>query len=216
MRSIRTAHVRKGIRGALFAASALALCLPLAACGAAGTGATSGDTTDPTPTASADATVPEACSLLSPDLIEAATGVAGAKGKLNKDLSIPGTSVCEWKGSKADLPSVQVLITTLAGEPEATPGVTPTPAPSPDPSASADPNSVAAHRASAEAASGVATDVVVAGGDDAFILGNGSVVGMGIKTLKHLYYIQVTYTSGDSTDVSGITKALAALVATYF
>jgi hypothetical protein len=218
MRSIRIARARNGLRGALLGATALSLCLPLAACSLQGAGATPGDTLAATPSVSADATVPLACSLLSADLIEASTGVTGAKGKLNKDLSTPGTSVCEWKGEKADLPSIQVLITALGGEPGATPGATPAPAPAPGPSASASQGPIAAQRASAEATLGVTTDAVVAGGTDAFVVANGSVVGMSFEKVntnkvKRLYYVQVTYTTGDTSDVTIITKALAALVA---
>jgi hypothetical protein len=168
---------------------------------------------------SADATVPVACSLLGADLIEAATGVTGAKGKLNKDLSIPGTSVCDWKGSQADLPSIEVLITALNTGTDPTPGATPAPAPSPNPSASGSQGPIAAQRASVEAALGLASDAVVAGGTDAFVVPSGSVVGMlfekvNANKVKRSYYIQVTYSTGDSSDVTVITKALAALVAT--
>ncbi len=218
MRSIRIARAQDGIRGALLAASALAFCLPLAACGAAGGGATPGDTPAPTPSVSADPRVPAACSLLSADLIEASTGVTGAKGTLNKDLSIPGTSVCEWKGAKADLPSIQLLITSFDTGTAPTPGATPAPTPAPNPSPSAENGSVAAQRASVEASLGVASDAVVAGGTEAFVVKNGSVVGMGFEKvnankIKRSYYIQVTYSTGDSSDVTVITKALAALVA---
>jgi hypothetical protein len=219
MRFVRIARARNGIRGGLLAASVLALCLPLAACGSPGAGATPGDTPAPTPSVSADTTVPVACSLLGADLIEAATGVADAKGKPNKDLSIPGTSVCEWKGSKADLPSIQVLVTAWGSEPKATPGATPAPAPAPSPSASAIQGPIAAQRAAAEASFGVATDAVVAGGTDAFVVANGSVVGMNFEKVnasgvKHSYYVQVTYSTGDTSDVTVITSALAALVVT--
>lgn len=221
MRSIRTARARRGIRGALLAATAFSLCLPLAACSLAGTGTTAGVTPDPTTAASADATIPAACSLLGSDLIEAATGVTGAKGVLNKKLSSPGTSVCDWKGADADLPSVQVLITAAADDAPPTASPSPAPAPAPDPGASPSQGPIAAQRASAEAALGVATDTVVAGGSDAFILANGSVVGMNLvkvnaNKVKRSYYIQVTYTTGDTSDVSLITTALAALVATSF
>lgn len=219
MRSTRNARARNWTRKALLAASALSLCLPLAACGAPDASTTAGEGTNPAPTVSADATVPEACTLLSADLIEAATGVVGAKEKLNKDLSTTGTSVCDWKGSNADLPSIEVQITALTAEEGASPGPTPTPAASPNPSPSASGGPISAQRASAEAAFGPSTDVVVAGGIDAFVLANGSVVGMtfekvNAKKVKRSYYVQVTYTTGDSSDVTLITRALAALVAT--
>jgi hypothetical protein len=222
MHSIRIARARNGIRRALLAASALAFCLPLAACGAPGASATAGvDTPAPTTSASADATIPAACSLLGTDLIEAATGVAGAKGVLDKKLSSAGTSACDWKAANSDLPSVQVLITAAADDVAPTAGPSPAPAALPDPAAPANQGPIAAQRASAEAALGVATDTVVAGGSDAFILANGSVVGMNLvkvnaNKVKRSYYIQVTYTTGDTSDVSLITTALAALVATSF
>lgn len=220
MRSTRNARARSWTRRAVLAASAVSLCLPLAACGAPGASTTAGiETPEPAPTVSADATVPEACTLLSADLIEAATGVVGAGEKLNKDLSSPGTSVCDWKGSNGDLPSIEVLITALTAEAGPTPGPTPAPAPSPNPSPSASGGPISAQRASAEAAFGPSTDVVVAGGIDAFALANGSVVGMtfekvNAKKVKLSYYVQVTYTTGDSSDVTLFTRALAALVAT--
>ena len=222
MRSTRNARAHSWTRKAVLGASALAFCLPLAACGVPDTSSTAGiETPDPSPSVSADATVPAACSLLSADLIEAATGVVGAKGRLNNDLSSPGTSACDWKGTKADLPSIQVLITALNPEVDATPGPTPTPAPaaSPNPSPSASGGAIASQRASVEASLGPATDTIVAGGTDAFVAAGGSVVGMTFETVnarkvKHAYYIQVTYTSGDSSDVTPITRALAALVAT--
>jgi hypothetical protein len=219
MRSLRAARARIGVRGALTAASVLALCLPLAACGAPSSSPTAGETPGPSPTVSADATVPVACSLLTPDLIEAATGVSGAKEKLDKDLSKPGTSVCEWKGSKADLPAIEVLITNLDTASTGGPGATPSPAAAPSPAPSASGGAIATQRAAIEASVGAATDAVVAGGTDAFVAGNGSVVGMffqkvSAKKVTHSYYVQVTYTSGDSADSTIITKALAALVAT--
>src|SRR5512143_1597534 len=129
MRPLGIARARIGTRGALIVASVAALCLPLAACGAPAGSATGGiETPAPKPSASADASVPVACSLLTPDLIEAATGVAGAREKLNKDLSSPGTSVCEWKGSKADVPTIQVLIANVGSDAGASPGPTPSPA----------------------------------------------------------------------------------------
>jgi len=219
MRSTRIARAQFGIRGALLAASALALCLPHAACGGPGASGTAGNDTGPSPSVSADTTVPVACNLLSPDLIEAASGVTGAKGKLDDKLSVAGTSACSWKGSKADLPTIQVLITALGGDAKTTPGPTPAPAASPSPKPSASGGAIAAQRASVEATAGATTDAVVAGGIDAFIAANGSIVGMNFqkviaKKVTHSYYVQVTYTTGDSSDVSAITKALAALVAT--
>ena len=71
MRTIRVARARIGIRGVLIAASAVALCLPLAACGGSGSGSTGGDNPGASPTVSADTTVPVACHLLSADLIAA-------------------------------------------------------------------------------------------------------------------------------------------------
>jgi hypothetical protein len=202
----------------------VALGLPLAACSSSGgPSASAGLTPAPNPTGSTLATLPSACAILGLDQIEAATGIVAAAGTLNRKLSTAGTSVCDWKPETADSPSIEVLITFATnGAPTVAASPTKAPAPviSPAPGASAEANPIAAQRAAAEATMGAATDIKLAGGTNAFTLNHGSVVGMNLtitkKAVKTSYYIQVTYTSGDTTDVSATTKALASLVATSF
>lgn len=224
MRSTRTVHTRSIFRASLTAVTLVALGLPLAACSSpGGATASTGLTPAPSSTASAAVTVPNACTILGLDQITASTGIVATAGTLNSKLSTGGTSVCDWKPETADLPTIEVQISFAAGKPptvSASPTTSPAPATSPNPTASGASGPIAAQRAAAESAMGAATDVVVAGATDAFTVKNGSVVGMNFQMVKkavtYSYYIQVTYTTGDSTDVSLITKALASLVATSF
>ncbi len=107
-----------------------------------------------------------------------------SEGSLNAEMSNVDRSVCDWKSAGSPSPFVQVLVTVGA-------------------------DTVEAERAAAEAQMGASEDAGVVGGGSAYTVANGSILGMRVGD----YFVQVTYFTGDTTDVRIVTAALAQGVA---
>ncbi len=181
MISARVPSSRRVIRGTFAAASVLALGLSLTACSTTNASSTP---TSSNVAAAANSKLPDPCLMLNERLIKAAANVSLQPGKENAKLSNANQRICDWLPSSGASPYVQVLVTAGA-------------------------NTVTTQRSSAESSMGAATDVTVTGGDSAYTVANGSILGMAVAD----YFIQVTYFSGDTADVSSITTSLAKDVA---
>jgi len=168
---------------------ALVVGFSLAACSAsAPTGSdTPGTTAMPASSVAAgsvDSNLPDPCTMLTNRQIKAATGVDLQAGKENAQLSNANQRVCDWLPASGTSPYVEVLVTGATAD------------------------TVASQRASAESAMGAATDVSVIGGENAYTVANGSILGMGVAD----YFIQLTYFTGDTADVGSTTQLLAKAV----
>jgi len=131
--------------------------------------------------------IPDPCTLLSPAEIEAATGVAFQEGVFNTDISTDSQSICDWHPVDGVFPLVQVLVSPGAA-------------------------TVAAQRQSAEAIMGATTDVAVTGGQNAYTVAGGSILGMTVDD----NFIQVSFMTADPDDVTTTTVTLAETVAATF
>jgi hypothetical protein len=180
---------RRARRGA-FAIATLALGATLAACSPSTGSSGSASPTGMAPTTSVaggavqNSSLPDPCHMLTNRQIKAAAGVDLQPGKENAQLSNADQRVCDWLPASGASPYVEILVTAATAD------------------------TVATQRASAESAMGTATDVNVIGGENAYTVANGSIIGMGVAD----YFIQVTYFTGDTTDVSSITQLLAKAV----
>lgn len=130
--------------------------------------------------AAGSGSLPDPCSLLTPSDIVAASGVTMADGVINAQLSNDTQSICEWK-PEAGFPFVQVIVVGGADQ-------------------------VSTQRATAASMMGAVTDVTVPGASGAYSVANGSILGMAAGD----YFLQVSYMSTGTADVSAITSALAA------
>jgi hypothetical protein len=99
---------------------------------------------------------------------------------INAQLSNDTQSICEWK-PEAGFPFVQVIVVGGADQ-------------------------VSTQRATAASMMGAVTDVTVPGASGAYSVANGSILGMAAGD----YFLQVSYMSTGTADVSAITSALAA------
>lgn len=129
--------------------------------------------------------LPDPCTLLTVAQIEAASGLSFGEGELNPQLSTSWQSICEWYSTDANFTFVQVVIT-------------------------ADASTVAAQRETAEDMMGASVDVTVPGAENAYTVAGGSILGMGVED----YFVQVAYMTTGLGDVTSVTTALAAEVAT--
>jgi hypothetical protein len=130
--------------------------------------------------AAGSGSLPDPCSLLTPADIATASGVTMADGVINAQLSNDTQSICEWK-PEAGFPFVQVIVVGGADQ-------------------------VSTQRATAASMMGAVTDVTVPGASGAYSVANGSILGMAAGD----YFLQVSYMSTGTADVSAITSALAA------
>ncbi len=124
---------------------------------------------------------PNPCSLLDQGGIKEATGVAVQKGKIDVELTHDTQSACVWRPESGDFPVIQVYL-------------------------SAGGKQVATQRADADTGYGVASvDVTIAGAQDAYAAGNGSLIGMAVGE----YFVQVAYITPGTADALDKTTALA-------
>ncbi|MBN2177265.1 MAG: hypothetical protein JW722_06370 [Demequinaceae bacterium] len=128
--------------------------------------------------------IPDPCALLDSTQIETITGVSFQEGVFNTDLSTDFQSICDWHPMDGAFPLVQVLVS---------PGA----------------STVAAQRESAESIMGATVDVSVTGGDNAYTVAGGSILGMTVDD----YFVQVAFMTSDLYDVSTMTGNLAEVVA---
>ncbi len=163
----------------------MAAMLALVACGTseASTNEPSSAINDDAPTSAAATSLPNACSLLTTAQIKAVTNVVLNEGEPNEALSTADRAICDWKSPDGPSPFVQVLVSVGA-------------------------DGVAAEREFAESQMGASTDVGVVGGGSAYTVADGSILGMSVGN----FFVQVTYFTGDTADVSVTTVALAQYV----
>ena len=128
-----------------------AVCLALAACSSADSGATNSSLLTLSQAAGSGA-LPDPCSLLTPADIATASGVTMADGAINGQLSNDTQSICEWKPA-GGFPFVQVIVSGTADQ-------------------------VTTERATADSMLGATTDVTVPGATGAYSVANGTIVGM--------------------------------------
>lgn len=131
---------------------------------------------------------PTACSLLNQGAVEEATGVAVQKGERDTDLSDDTHSVCAWRPESGDFPVIQVYLSAGAEQ-------------------------VTTQRAEAGTGYGVpAVDVTIAGAQDAYAAGNGSLIGMVVGD----FFVQVAIITPGTADALEKTTSLATAAAAAF
>lgn len=136
---------------------------------------------------SSDST-PTACSLLNQGAIEDATGVPVHKGEADAYQSDEEHSVCAWRPESGEFPVIQVYLSAGAEQ-------------------------VTTQRAEAGAGYGVpAVDVTIAGAQDAYAAGNGSLIGMVVGD----YFVQVAIITPSTAGALDKTTALATAAAAAF
>ncbi|WP_082101401.1 DUF3558 family protein [Demequina rhizosphaerae] len=127
-------------------------------------------------------TLPDPCELLSAADIEAASGVGFGDGVLVEDDAAEDRASCVWNAADGPLPIVQVVV--VAGA-----------------------DLAGSQRASAEEWMGESADVDVAGATDAYEVGDGTILGMQVGDV----FVEVSFMSADSDDVTDTTVAIAEL-----
>ena len=155
---------------------------------ATATGCTLGDPEqlDPSGTASISAVgIPDACSLLTAEQLEAATGHDFAPGSINADQSDINVSQCDWfTADGGDYPAAVVHV----AKPDFT---------------------VAEQRDAADNFFGSTADADVPGGIDAFVTKGGQHVGMAVGP----YWVMVSFAEDSTADLTDQTTELARAVA---
>ncbi|WP_062531120.1 hypothetical protein [Demequina rhizosphaerae] len=155
---------------------------PSSTCGPLDAAASASATKPATVDAAAATGLPVPCDLLSATDIEAASGVGFGDGVLVEDDAAEDRASCVWNAADGPLPIVQVVV--VAGADQA-----------------------GSQRASAEEWMGPSSDVDVAGATDAYEVGDGTILGMQVGDV----FVEVSFMSADSDDVTDTTVAIAEL-----